>query len=546
MPKRMHAVFWVLSLLALPAFAAAESPGGHPAGPPAEAAVETAPIVLDGKVLFRVRGATAYPAEARAKAISDRIGALARDESVSPDAFRVVESSDQSAIRAGDRPVVIVTDADARQESMTRPMAAHWYLVSITTAVKAYRRDRSPEVLLEHSLFALGATAVLVAFLLGLRWAFRRLDVRIERRLKATLQGLQAASRQFLRAEQLWGGLRGALRTVRLVLALAAVSVYLERVLNLFPWTRPFSERMLSLFLEPLSSMGRSFLTSIPDFAFLAILAMVTRFLLRSIRPFFSAVERGTVALSGFEPEWAVPTFKILRVTIIAFAVVVAYPYIPGSSSEAFKGVSIFLGVVMSLGATSIISNAVAGYSMTYRRAFRVGDRIKIDAYVGDVVEIRNLVTHLRTPKNEEVVLPNSVILNSHVVNYTAHAKTQGLILHTVVGIGYETPWRQVEAMLLLAAGRTPGLLGDPAPFVLVQSLGDFAVAYELNVYCRDAAAMQELYSVLHRNILDVFNEYGVQIMTPAYRADTPQPKVVPRDQWFTPPARETPDGRPA
>jgi small-conductance mechanosensitive channel len=216
---------------------------------------------------------------------------------------------------------------------------------------------------------------------------------------------------------------------------------------------------------------------------------------------------------------------------------VVAYPYIPGSNTEAFKGVTIFLGVIFSLGSSSVIANVIAGYTMTYRRAFHVGDRVKIGDHIGDVMEVRLLVTHLRTPKNEEIVVPNSEILNSHVINYSTLARNQGLILYTTVGIGYETPWRQVEAMLLAAADRTPGLLKQPPPFVLQQVLGDFAVTYELNVYCDQPQSMAKLYTALHQNILDVFNEYGVQIMTPAYEGDPEQPKVVPKGQWFMAPA---------
>jgi small-conductance mechanosensitive channel len=193
---------------------------------------------------------------------------------------------------------------------------------------------------------------------------------------------------------------------------------------------------------------------------------------------------------------------------------------------------------VFSLGSSSTIANMIAGYTMTYRRAFRLGDRVKIGDTVGDVTEMRLQVTHLKTIKNEEVVIPNSSILNNEVVNYSSLAKTRGLILHTKVGIGYETPWRQVEAMLLVAAERTPGLMPEPAPFVRQLALGDFAVTYEINGYCDNAQAMNRIYTTLHQNILDVFNEHGVQIMTPAYEGDPEQPKVVPKDQWFTAPAR--------
>ena len=184
-----------------------------------------------------------------------------------------------------------------------------------------------------------------------------------------------------------------------------------------------------------------------------------------------------------------------------------------------------------------MIASLIAGYTMTYRRAFKIGDRIQVNDLIGDVVEMRLLVTRLRTVKNEEIVVPNSLILNSHVMNYSTLAQSCGLILHTTVGIGYETPWRQVEAMLRVAAERTPGLLQEPPPFVLQKSLGDFAVTYELNVYCDNPQAMLRLYTALHQNILDVFNEYGIQIMTPAYERDPAQPKVVPKGQWFMAPA---------
>jgi small-conductance mechanosensitive channel len=214
------------------------------------------------------------------------------------------------------------------------------------------------------------------------------------------------------------------------------------------------------------------------------------------------------------------------------------YPHVPGSESPAFKGISIFLGVLFSLGSSSAISNIIAGYTMTYRRAFKVGERIKVDDITGDVTDIRLLVTHLRTIKNEEIIIPNSKILNSDIVNYTTYARERGLILHTTVGIGYEVPWRQVEAMLMLAAERTPRILKDPKPFVLQKSLGDFAVTYELNVYIDDPHGMAQIYSELHKNVLDAFNEYGVQIMTPAYEGDPDQLKVVPKDQWFAAPAQ--------
>jgi small-conductance mechanosensitive channel len=279
----------------------------------------------------------------------------------------------------------------------------------------------------------------------------------------------------------------------------------------------------------------------IPGLVFLTILFLVIRYLLTLIRALFTAIGRGEVTLTGFDPDWASSTYKLVRLIVIAFAAVIAYPYIPGSGSEALKGISVFVGLVFSLSSSSAIANIVAGYSLTYRRAFKVGDRVKIGDTTGDVTEMRLQVTHLKTLKNEEVTVPNSSILNNEVVNYSALERKQGLILHTIVRIRYETPWRQVEAMLLAAAERTSGIMKEPGPYILQKALSDFSVTYELNVYCNNARIMFALYTELHRNILDVFNEYGVQIMTPAYEGDPEEPKVVPKEQWFSAPAKGGP-----
>jgi small-conductance mechanosensitive channel len=277
------------------------------------------------------------------------------------------------------------------------------------------------------------------------------------------------------------------------------------------------------------------FIGFLPSLAFLIVIFFVTRYLLRLIKLLFTGVAQGGIVIKDFDAEWAMPTFRILRIFIIAFAVIVAYPYIPGSETSAFKGVSVFIGILFSLGSSSFISNIIAGYSMTYRKAFKKGDRIQVEDKIGIVEEQSLMVTRLRSLKNEEIVIPNSILLNSQIINYSSRAKDLGLILHTNVGIGYETPWRQVDSMLKLAADRTEGLLKEPPPFVLKQSLGDFAVNYEINAYCNDVSKMPVYYTYLHQNILDVFNENNVQIMTPAYEGDPEIPKVVPKDQWDIP-----------
>jgi len=545
-----RALAFVLGTVCLSAApAVAQGPPAPPAagatGPEAEIAHVTAPVVLDGETLFRVRGTTTYPAAERARLIAGRIEEVARTASIAPETVQAVPGEQFVNVTAGDRFLVAVTEADAKTEALDGRLLARVYAERIQQAIRAYRQAREPQVLLRGARRALGATVLLLAAVLALWWAFRELESRLRRRYEERIQSVQIQSFEILRAQRLRTAFRAVVRVARAVTAAVFIYLWLQFVLGSFPLTRPLAARLLSLVLEPLSRLGSGLLAQLPDLAFLLVLYLVTRWLLGLVRLFFEAVAKGHVTLSSFEPEWALPTYRIVRIAVVAFALVVAYPYIPGSRSAAFQSISIFLGVMFSIGSSSFIANIIAGYSMTYRRAFRVGDRIQVGEVFGDVSEVRLQVTHVRSVKNEEIVVPNSSLLNSNVVNYSALARTRGLILHTTVGIGYETPWRQVEAMLLLAAERTAGLLREPAPFVLQKSLGDFCVVYEINVYCNAPAEMAALYTRLHQNILDVFNEYGVQIMTPAYEGDPEQPKVVPRDQWWSAPARPAAPGAP-
>ncbi|QSA97847.1 mechanosensitive ion channel family protein [Methylococcus sp. EFPC2] len=529
-------LWWALAVAAPACLAAKDGAGMSDSASP-EAAFDTAAVKLDGSVLFRVRGISALPAAERAGNISERIENIARDPEVGAEMLRTVESDVMTEIMAGDRLIVSVIDADAKIEGVRRQVLAGALARRIGKAIEDYRRARSPEVLLKNGLYALLATVVLALALVLLVWLARRLDALMERRWRKHIQGLGVQSFEIVRAERVWAALSGALGAGRGLAILAVGLVYLHFVLSLFPWTHELAEGLLATVVDPLAAIVRGIVADIPDLAFLAVLIILVRYGLKLTRFFFDGVARRLVSISGFEPQWAWPTYKILRIAVIAFALVVAYPYIPGSESAAFKGVSLFLGVVFSLGSSSVIANTIAGYALIYRRAFTLGDRVSINDMIGDVIEMRLQVTHLRSLKNEEIIVPNSLILNSQVINYSSLAHAQGLVLHTVVGIGYEVPWRQVEAMLLMAADRTPGLLKEPRPYILQKSLGDFAVNYELNVHCDDASAMMALYTALHRNILDVFNEYEVQIMTPAYVSDPEQLKVVPKAQWYAAPA---------
>jgi small-conductance mechanosensitive channel len=507
------------------------------AGGAHQAEIDTAAVVLDGVILMRVRGASSLPPGQRARAIENRLRSVAANPTVAVDSFRAVDGEGMTRILAGQTVIMTVTDADASLEQAGRVELATVHIQRLREAVIDYRAARSPGALRRAAVRGVVGTLIALVTIVALRWFWRWVDGLLTRRYRGRVASVGIQSFEVLRAEQIWRVLQTGLLGFRALIILAIALTYVGFMLALLPWTRGLSQGMLTFALDPLQVMASGLVANIPSLVFLTVLFVSVRLGLRLIRLFFDAVGQGAVTLANFEPEWADPTYKIARIAVVAFALVVAYPYIPGSDTDAFKGVSLFIGVLFSLGSSTAIANIIAGYMLTYRRALKIGDRVKIGETIGDVVETRLQATHLRSFKNEEVIIPNSQILAAEVLNYSSLARDHGLILHTEVGIGYDTPWRQVEAMLFAAAERTEGLSGQARPFILVKRLGDFAVTYELNVYCSNVKAMAKLYTALHRNILDVFNEHGVQIMTPAYEGDPPEPKIVPKDHQYAAPA---------
>jgi small-conductance mechanosensitive channel len=510
------------------------------ADPAAEAAAEaaTAPVRLDGHTLLSVAGISSRTPADRAAGISQRLREVAGDPGIAVDSLTVVPVDQGLEIRAGPRLIMTVTELDARLEGTSPAIVAAVHKAQFAEAIARYRAERSPARLWRSALVSLLATAALAAALWLTVVLFRRLDRVLERRYGALVQAAPGKVGDVLRIAPMLSAMRGSLATGRLVLGAILFFVWFEVVLGQFPWTRWLSEDLAGFLLDPLATIAMGIANYIPSLLFLIVLFLVARFALRLMRLYFGALERGTVSLPGFEREWSIASYKIARVLVIGIVLVMAYPYLPGAGSEALQGLSVFAGLVLSLGASSSVSNVIAGYITTFGRVLRVGDMIKVGEVTGTVSQIRLLTIRLRTIRNEEVTIPNGTLLNSNVINYSALSREHGLVLQTEVGIGYEVPWRQVHAMLLEAAGRTPGLMAEPPPFVLQRQLGDFAVVYQLNVYKAEAKALVRAYSDLHQNILDVFNEYGVQIMTPAYEGDPEKPKLVPRDQWFEAPAK--------
>ncbi|GAB5451456.1 MAG: mechanosensitive ion channel family protein [Halioglobus sp.] len=543
MRKHLLTLCILLGLACLPLFAGTAgaaagttpSPGTGTLG--STQAVLVAEVELDGETLFRVRGVSALPATERARQVRARLIELADNPLIDAHAVTTEVQSDRARIYVDGELVTNLVQADAEIEQVPLAVLAEATAARLTQAINAYREARSSRSLLRSTGILLGISLFTALLVFAANALFAWLNRLIERVVKRRIEHIERASHRVIDAAQLWSWLGGLLRGVRALTLIAIVLTWLNSALGLYPWTRPFAASIFHLILNPLQKMGNGIVESVPDLTFLVILFFVVRFVLQVTRTFFERIDRGWIRLNSFDRDWALPTYRIVRILIIAFALVVAYPYIPGSDSEAFKGVSIFLGVVFSIGSSSFVANMLAGYSLTYRGAFREGDRVRIGEYTGQVVAVRALSTTLRSLKNEEINISNSEVLSSPVVNYSSYEKQQGLVLHTDVGIGFDTPWRQVEAMLKIAASRTAGLESDPEPFVLQTAIGDFAVTYQLNAYCRDVSQLMRVYSALHANIQDVFNEYGVQIMSPNYESDPAVPKIVPPEDWYPAPA---------
>jgi small-conductance mechanosensitive channel len=306
----------------------------------------------------------------------------------------------------------------------------------------------------------------------------------------------------------------------QIFITLFILYIFIPISFSFFEFTSTWADTLFGYIFQPFKKMGLGIVQYLPNLFFIIAILIFTRFTNKLIQLFFGEIEKGHISFPNFQSEWAEPSFKIVRTLVNIFALILIFPYLPGSQSEAFKGVSMFVGILFSLGSTSVISNVVSGVVLTYTNAFRIGDRIKIGEIVGIVIEKNLLVTRVETTKKVIITFPNSLAMGNHVINYTTSAKTgEGLVLHTTVTLGYDVPWRKVHEVLIAAGQATTGVLSTPKPFVLQTALGDFNVSYELNCYTDQPESMSLIYSHLHQNIQDKCNEAGIEILSPNYIA---------------------------
>jgi len=486
-----------------------------------------APVVIGSDTLFRIRTRLGpfSPAD-RARAVNARLARVASDPLLSRDSIRVMAEDGATAIAVGDVIITTVTDADAIAAGVSRDSLAAERVAAISHAIRGHSVWTLVKTLLLGLLWALLATAALLLAIKLLNRLFPRLYGLLNRWRGTRIPTLRVQRLVLLSADRMTDLLLVGARMLRVALVIVLLFWYVPLLFSFFPWTQGVADSLFAYIAAPLREAFRAVVSYIPNVFYIGVILTLGYYLQRFIKLFFDGLERGTLQIPGFYDEWAQPTFKIVRFLLLAFALVLIFPYLPGSDSTAFKGVSVFVGVLLSFGSAGAIGNMVAGIVMTYMRPFKLGDRVKIADTEGDVIERTLLITRVRTPKEVEITIPNAMVLGSHIINYSAAALDGGVILHTDVTIGYDVPWRQVHELLLAAAARTDGLLPEPKPFVLQIALGDFAVSYEVNASTTEPNRMASIYSELHQHIQDEFQRAGVQIMSPHYENDPPAPKV--------------------
>ncbi|WP_420455740.1 mechanosensitive ion channel family protein [Rubrivirga sp.] len=495
-----------------------------------DALEEGVDVGLLGRTLFQVWGGLGnFSPEQRAERLSERLADLAQSREIDPEALRIVDGNTLTTIQVGDVIVMTVTDEDAAALGLTRTQAAERYRGLIVEGVVTYREQATLRGVLWGLAYSALALLVLVLALRALGRLFAWLDARTLSTRERYLRGVRIGTLEVVGKDQVARFGRVLVGLTRVALSLVLVYTFLTFVFGQFAWTQSWSENLLEAALTPLRQLAALLLSSIDNVIAILVIIVVVRWIMRISDYLFMRVSRGEAELKGFHAELADPTRKIVKFFLIVMGIMLIYPYTPIADNRGFQGLTVFFGLLISLGSSTAISNMVAGVVLTYTRAFRVGDRVRVGEAFGDVVEKSFLVTRIRTTKNEDISVPNANVLSNHIVNYSAMARDgSGVILHTEVTIGYDVPWPRVHQLLTQAARDTVGVEPEPPPFVLQTGLGDFSVAYQLNAYTKEVTRMARLYSDIHQHIQDRFAEAEIEILSPTYEAYREGPSTVP------------------
>ena len=478
------------------------------------------PVVVEGDTLFYIyakRGG--HTPQQRAVMNATAITELGKRFNLKPDSLYLESSDIVTDLMYGDKVLASFTDQDGLCEGRTRDQLAADKRHIVVDKLKDMKK--------EHSLWQLGKRIIFfVLVLLGqyllfwaTTWLFKKLKIRIQRLKDTKLKPISIQDYELLDTQKQVNLLIFLANILRYAFMLLQLVLTVPLLFSIFPQTEKLAYQIFSYIWNPVKSIFGGVIDYIPNLFTIFVICLAVKYLVRLVHYLATEVQSDRLKLNGFYPDWAMPTFHIIRFLLYAFMIAMIYPYLPGSDSGVFQGISVFVGLIVSLGSSTVIGNIIAGLVITYMRPFKLGDRIKLNDTTGNVIEKTPLVTRIRTPKNELVTIPNSFIMSSHTVNYSASARTYGLIIHAEVSIGYDVPWRKVHSLLLKAAQATQGVAADPEPFVLETELQDWYPVYQINAYITEADQLAQIYSNLYQSIQDVFAEADVEIMSPHYMA---------------------------
>lgn len=463
-----------------------------------------------------------FNAENRANAISSRIVLLYEDSFFVKDSLKLVQSdSGYDIVYKKDFPIMTVSNLDAKTEGNDCHVLAQKNLNDIQKAVIAEKEKFSTVSWLKR----IGLVLVLITFFALIVYAINKLfrwsRFLIIQKKEQYFSGFKVKETLLLSQDKQLEFILKCVTIIRLIFLVFIFYISLPAFFSVFPGTKNYASLLLNWIFSPAKAALMGFVHFLPNLFSILVIIVLFRFIVKVFKFFVDEIHKGQIKIDGFYSDWAIPTFNIVKVLLYAFMVVIIFPYLPGSNSPIFQGVSVFVGILFSLGSSNAIANMIAGLVITYMRPFKIGDFIKIGDVTGTVIEKSSLVTRVRTPKQEDITIPNATVLSSSSVNYSSNTNTEskGLLIHTKITIGYDTPWVLVHKALIEAALRTDKLEQSPTPFVLQTSLDDFYVAYEINAYTKFPNEQPLIYSNLHQNIQDCFNEAGLEIMSSHYSA---------------------------
>lgn len=460
-----------------------------------------------------------FSAQERAKAVSNRIQKLGKVRGFNSDSLIALSQYNNLNLKYQDLILMSLSEDDALWANQSLDSLAKQHLTDIAIAVTAYQEETNIVTLLQE--FGLALLVILITYFILkyivklFRWTALKIYAQENKRIK----GIKIRDYTLFDASRQVGVLINLNSVLKWLVMLSTVYIALPILFGIFPWTKNMAQTLFGYILDPLKDIGIGLWNFLPNLITIVVIVIVFRYVLKGLYFLKSEIQLENLKIPGFYPDWAAPTYQIVKVLVFAFMVVVIFPYLPGSDSPVFQGVSVFLGFLFTFGSAGSLSNIIAGLVLTYMRLFKMGDRVMIGSISGDVIEKNMLVTRVRTIKNEIISIPNATVMNSHTINYSSDAPEKGLIMHSTITIGYDVPWRAMHEVLVQAALKTPLLLEEPAPFVLQTSLDDFYVSYQINAYTREPNKQAKIYSDLHQNIQDGCNAAGIEIMSPHYRA---------------------------